>query len=90
MNTEEQIVTWLISLGALNSPKMMIGDPVQFLKTSLRDGVVLCKLLLRLLPGSIEKVRKGLECCVSALWVQISAIHREAGIAWRPKEAIPK
>nr|XP_020665985.1 rho guanine nucleotide exchange factor 6 [Pogona vitticeps] len=55
MNPEEQVVTWLISLGALNSPKMMIGDPVQFLKTSLKDGVVLCKLILRLLPGSIEK-----------------------------------
>ncbi|XP_061454083.1 rho guanine nucleotide exchange factor 6 isoform X1 [Rhineura floridana] len=55
MNPEEQIVTWLISLGALNSPKMIIGDPVQFLKTSLKDGVVLCKLILRLLPGSIEK-----------------------------------
>ncbi|XP_007428912.1 rho guanine nucleotide exchange factor 6 isoform X1 [Python bivittatus] len=55
MNPEEQIVTWLISLGAVNSPKMIIGDPVQFLKTSLKDGVALCKLLLRLLPGSIEK-----------------------------------
>uniref|UniRef100_H9GFB2 Rac/Cdc42 guanine nucleotide exchange factor 6 n=1 Tax=Anolis carolinensis TaxID=28377 RepID=H9GFB2_ANOCA len=55
MNPEEQIVTWLISLGALNSPKMKVGDPLQFLKTSLKDGVVLCKLLLRLLPGSIEK-----------------------------------
>ncbi|XP_054852227.1 rho guanine nucleotide exchange factor 6 isoform X2 [Eublepharis macularius] len=55
MNLEEQIVTWLISLGALNSPKMRIGDPEQFLKTSLKDGVVLCKLALRLLPGSVEK-----------------------------------
>ncbi|XP_039210674.1 rho guanine nucleotide exchange factor 6 isoform X1 [Crotalus tigris] len=55
MNPEEQMVTWLISMGALNSPKMMVEDPVQFLKTSLKDGVVLCKLLLRLLPGSIGK-----------------------------------
>ncbi|KAK9393616.1 rho guanine nucleotide exchange factor 6 [Crotalus adamanteus] len=35
----------------------MVEDPVQFLKTSLKDGVVLCKLLLRLLPGSIGKSR---------------------------------
>ncbi|XP_032083939.1 rho guanine nucleotide exchange factor 6 isoform X2 [Thamnophis elegans] len=55
MNPEERMVTWLISMGALNSPKMMVEDPKKFLKTSLRDGVVLCKLLLRLLPGSIEK-----------------------------------
>ncbi|XP_070616121.1 rho guanine nucleotide exchange factor 6 isoform X2 [Erythrolamprus reginae] len=55
MNPEEQTVTWLISMGALNSPKMRVEDPVQFLKTSLKDGVVLCKLLLRLLPGSIKK-----------------------------------
>ncbi|KAL7979549.1 hypothetical protein Chor_004707, partial [Crotalus horridus] len=55
MNPEEQMVTWLISMGALNSPKMMVEDPVKFLKTSLKDGVVLCKLLLRLLPGSIGK-----------------------------------
>lgn len=57
MNPEEQIVTWLISLGALNSPKMRIGNPEQFLKMSLKDGVVLCKLALRLFPGSIQKVR---------------------------------
>lgn len=69
MNPEEQVVTWLISLGALNSPKMMIGDPVQFLKTSLKDGVVLCKLLLRLLPGSIEKVRGE-----GALQIQITTL----------------
>lgn len=59
MNPEEQTVTWLISMGALNSPKMMVEDPVQFLKESLKDGVALCKLLLRLLPGSIEKVCPG-------------------------------
>uniref|UniRef100_A0A803TDL4 Rac/Cdc42 guanine nucleotide exchange factor 6 n=1 Tax=Anolis carolinensis TaxID=28377 RepID=A0A803TDL4_ANOCA len=63
MNPEEQIVTWLISLGALNSPKMKVGDPLQFLKTSLKDGVVLCKLLLRLLPGSIEKVSPCILFC---------------------------
>lgn len=56
MNPEEQAVTWLISLGVLNSPKKNIADPEGFLKASLRDGVVLCKLMERLVPGSITKV----------------------------------
>uniref|UniRef100_A0A8B9HLK4 Rac/Cdc42 guanine nucleotide exchange factor (GEF) 6 n=1 Tax=Astyanax mexicanus TaxID=7994 RepID=A0A8B9HLK4_ASTMX len=56
MNPEEQTVTWLISLGVLNSPKKNIADPESFLKASLRDGVVLCKLMERLVPGSIQKV----------------------------------
>ncbi|XP_056098320.1 rho guanine nucleotide exchange factor 6 isoform X6 [Rhinichthys klamathensis goyatoka] len=55
MNPEEQTVTWLITLGVLNSPKKNIADPEEFLKTSLRDGVVLCKLMERLLPGAILK-----------------------------------
>uniref|UniRef100_A0A674AWS3 Rac/Cdc42 guanine nucleotide exchange factor 6 n=1 Tax=Salmo trutta TaxID=8032 RepID=A0A674AWS3_SALTR len=56
MNPEEQTVTWLISLGVLNSPKKNIADPEEFLKTSLKDGVVLCKLMERLVPGSVPKV----------------------------------
>ncbi|XP_031442624.1 rho guanine nucleotide exchange factor 6 [Clupea harengus] len=55
MNPEEQVVTWLISLGVLNSPKKNIADPEEFLKSSLRDGVVLCKLVERLLPGTTPK-----------------------------------
>ncbi|NXT56948.1 ARHG6 factor, partial [Pluvianellus socialis] len=55
MNPEEQVVTWLISLGVLNSPKKIVDDPEEFLKASLRDGTVLCKLIHRLLPGSAEK-----------------------------------
>uniref|UniRef100_A0A7N5KHC7 Rac/Cdc42 guanine nucleotide exchange factor 6 n=1 Tax=Ailuropoda melanoleuca TaxID=9646 RepID=A0A7N5KHC7_AILME len=56
MNPEERIVTWLISLGVLDSPKKTICDPEEFLKSSLKNGVVLCKLLSRLRPGSLEKV----------------------------------
>ncbi|XP_044538566.1 rho guanine nucleotide exchange factor 6 [Gracilinanus agilis] len=55
MNPEERIVTWLISLGVLNSPKKTICDPEEFLKVSLKNGVVLCKLLNRLVPGAVEK-----------------------------------
>ncbi|XP_005990397.1 rho guanine nucleotide exchange factor 6 isoform X3 [Latimeria chalumnae] len=54
MNPEEQTVTWLISLGVLNSPKKTISDPEDFLKSSLKDGVVLCKLLDRVSPGSLQ------------------------------------
>ncbi|KAF3694044.1 Rho guanine nucleotide exchange factor 6 Rac/Cdc42 guanine nucleotide exchange factor 6 [Channa argus] len=55
MNPEEQTVTWLISLGVLSSPKKTIADPGEFLKTSLKDGVVLCKLTERLIPGFTPK-----------------------------------
>uniref|UniRef100_A0A667XFE4 Rac/Cdc42 guanine nucleotide exchange factor 6 n=1 Tax=Myripristis murdjan TaxID=586833 RepID=A0A667XFE4_9TELE len=55
MNPEEQTVTWLISLGVLSSPKKNIADPEEFLKTSLKDGVVLCKLMERLIPGFAPK-----------------------------------
>ncbi|KAG7518614.1 rho guanine nucleotide exchange factor 6 isoform X2 [Solea senegalensis] len=55
MNPEEQTVTWLISLGVLSSPKKNIADPEDFLKTSLKDGVVLCKLAERLIPGFTPK-----------------------------------
>lgn len=56
MNSAEQTVTWLITLGVLESPKKTISDPEAFLQSSLKDGVVLCKLLERLCPGSTEKV----------------------------------
>ncbi|KAI5756853.1 ARHGEF6 [Gulo gulo luscus] len=55
MNPEERIVTWLISLGVLDSPKKTICDPEEFLKSSLKNGVVLCKLINRLRPGALEK-----------------------------------
>ncbi|XP_063160918.1 rho guanine nucleotide exchange factor 7 isoform X2 [Candoia aspera] len=56
MNSAEQTVTWLITLGVLESPKKSISDPEGFLQASLKDGVVLCRLLDRLLPGTIDKV----------------------------------
>ncbi|XP_057205047.1 rho guanine nucleotide exchange factor 6 isoform X2 [Triplophysa rosa] len=62
MNPEEQTVTWLITLGVLNSPKKNIADPEDFLKTSLKDGVVLCKLVERLLPGPILKYSSDPRC----------------------------
>lgn len=55
MNSAEQTVTWLITLGVLESPKKSISDPEAFLQTSLQDGVVLCKLLERLRPGTVDK-----------------------------------
>ncbi|OXB78314.1 UNVERIFIED_CONTAM: hypothetical protein H355_006686 [Colinus virginianus] len=55
MTSAEQTVTWLIALGVLESPKKSIADPEGFLQSSLKDGVVLCRLLERLLPGSIDK-----------------------------------
>lgn len=58
MNPEEQTVTWLISLGVLSSPKKNIADPEEFLKASLKDGVVLCKLTERLVPDFTPKVRR--------------------------------
>uniref|UniRef100_A0AAR2LUF1 Rho guanine nucleotide exchange factor (GEF) 7b n=1 Tax=Pygocentrus nattereri TaxID=42514 RepID=A0AAR2LUF1_PYGNA len=51
MNSAEQTVTWLITLGVLESPKKTVSDPEGFLQSSLRDGVVLCRLLGRLQPG---------------------------------------
>uniref|UniRef100_A0A3Q4BVX1 Uncharacterized protein n=1 Tax=Mola mola TaxID=94237 RepID=A0A3Q4BVX1_MOLML len=56
MNSAEQTVTWLITLGVLESPKKTISDPEAFLQGSLRDGLVLCRLLERLSPGSTEKI----------------------------------
>lgn len=55
MNSVEQTVTWLISLGVLDSPKKRVSDPEAFLQASVRDGAVLCRLLERLRPGSIDK-----------------------------------
>uniref|UniRef100_H2V5D0 Osteoclast-stimulating factor 1 n=1 Tax=Takifugu rubripes TaxID=31033 RepID=H2V5D0_TAKRU len=54
MNSAEQTVTWLISLGVLESPKKSISDPEAFLQASLQDGAVLCRLLDRLRPGTVK------------------------------------
>ncbi|XP_070786510.1 rho guanine nucleotide exchange factor 7b isoform X6 [Enoplosus armatus] len=55
MNSAEQTVTWLITLGVLESPKKSISDPEAFLQASLKDGAVLCRLLERLRPGTVDK-----------------------------------
>ncbi|XP_024116694.1 rho guanine nucleotide exchange factor 7 isoform X2 [Oryzias melastigma] len=55
MNPAEQTVTWLITLGVLDSPKKSVSDPEAFLQTSLRDGAVLCRLLERLRPGTVDR-----------------------------------
>uniref|UniRef100_A0A3Q3N9C5 Osteoclast-stimulating factor 1 n=1 Tax=Mastacembelus armatus TaxID=205130 RepID=A0A3Q3N9C5_9TELE len=55
MNSAEQTVTWLITLGVLESPKKSISDPEAFLRASLQDGVVLCRLVERLRPGTVDK-----------------------------------
>ncbi|XP_045913389.1 rho guanine nucleotide exchange factor 7b isoform X2 [Micropterus dolomieu] len=55
MNSAEQTVTWLITLGVLESPKKSISDPEAFLQSSLQDGAVLCRLLERLRPGTVDK-----------------------------------
>uniref|UniRef100_A0A3B4ZR68 Rac/Cdc42 guanine nucleotide exchange factor 6 n=1 Tax=Stegastes partitus TaxID=144197 RepID=A0A3B4ZR68_9TELE len=65
MNPEEQTVTWLISLGVLSSPKKNIADPEEFLKTSLKDGVVLCKLTERLISGFTAKDPRTEADCIS-------------------------
>eukprot|EP00064_Thunnus_orientalis_P016129 superscaffoldBa00003130_g16192 len=63
MNSAEQTVTWLITLGVLESPKKSISDPEAFLQTSLQDGAVLCRLLERLRPGTLDKEpRSDSEC----------------------------
>uniref|UniRef100_A0A8C1K7N7 Rac/Cdc42 guanine nucleotide exchange factor (GEF) 6 n=2 Tax=Cyprinus carpio TaxID=7962 RepID=A0A8C1K7N7_CYPCA len=78
MNPEEQTVTWLITLGVLNSPKKNIADPEEFLKTSLRDGVVLCKLMERVQPGAILKYSAEPRCeadCIANIREFLKGCH---------------
>ncbi|XP_055492586.1 rho guanine nucleotide exchange factor 7-like isoform X1 [Leucoraja erinacea] len=58
MSSAEQTVTWLISLGVLESPKKSVSDPEAFLRAVLRDGVALCRLLERLVPGSVQRIHQ--------------------------------
>ncbi|KAB5576951.1 hypothetical protein PHYPO_G00204410 [Pangasianodon hypophthalmus] len=66
MNPAEQTVTWLITLGVMESPKKSVSDPAAFLQCALKDGVVLCRLIERLRPGTTEQVfqepRSDSEC----------------------------
>ncbi|XP_072451737.1 rho guanine nucleotide exchange factor 6 isoform X1 [Chiloscyllium punctatum] len=83
MTPAEQNVTWLISLGVLDSPKKTISDPEEFLRSALRDGLVLCKLIERLVPGSVDKVcpepRTESESCanIREFLRSCSALHLE-------------
>uniref|UniRef100_A0A8B9LVS6 Rho guanine nucleotide exchange factor (GEF) 7b n=1 Tax=Astyanax mexicanus TaxID=7994 RepID=A0A8B9LVS6_ASTMX len=86
MNSAEQTVTWLITLGVLESPKKTVSDPEGFLQTSLRDGVVLCRLLDRLKPGlnfmvfqeprtdseCLSNIREFLKGCCASFRVEVS------------------
>ncbi|XP_060732193.1 rho guanine nucleotide exchange factor 7a isoform X2 [Tachysurus vachellii] len=56
MNPAEQTVTWLITLGVMESPKKSVSDPAAFLQCALKDGVVLCRLIERLRPCTTEQV----------------------------------
>lgn len=56
MNPAEQTVTWLITLGVMESPKKSVSDPAAFLQCALKDGVVLCRLIERLRPGTTDQV----------------------------------
>uniref|UniRef100_A0A4W4GWZ0 Rho guanine nucleotide exchange factor (GEF) 7b n=1 Tax=Electrophorus electricus TaxID=8005 RepID=A0A4W4GWZ0_ELEEL len=64
MNSAEHTVTWLITLGVLDSPKKTVSDPEGFLQASLKDGVVLCRLLERLRPGPgvFQEPKNDSEC----------------------------
>ncbi|XP_037552395.1 rho guanine nucleotide exchange factor 7b isoform X4 [Nematolebias whitei] len=66
MTAAEQTVTWLITLGVLESPKKSVSDPEAFLQASLRDGAVLVRLLERLRPGDcgrfFQEPRSDSEC----------------------------
>uniref|UniRef100_H3D8N1 Rho guanine nucleotide exchange factor (GEF) 7a n=1 Tax=Tetraodon nigroviridis TaxID=99883 RepID=H3D8N1_TETNG len=89
MNSAEQTVTWLITLGVLESPKKTISDPEAFLQSSLKDGVVLCRLLERLSPGSTEKVYqepKNDGECLHNIKEFLRAAHHFAS-TWQPFEA---
>ncbi|MEQ2284214.1 hypothetical protein AMECASPLE_019218 [Ameca splendens] len=87
MNSAEQTVTWLITLGVLESPKKTISDPEAFLQSSLKDGVVLCKLLERLSPGSTDKpstlyIRLSTQSCRGLIPIlqQPLDLRQEAGV----------
>lgn len=70
MNPAEQTVTWLITLGVMESPKKSVSDPAAFLQCALKDGVVLCRLIERLRPGTTEQVSALMPAIMISLSVQ--------------------
>lgn len=55
MNIRE-IESWFVAMGILESPTNEDIDLKETLMNDLKDGTVLCRLINRLKPGSIEKV----------------------------------
>ncbi|XP_062865362.1 rho guanine nucleotide exchange factor 7b [Trichomycterus rosablanca] len=81
MNPAEQTVTWLIALGVLESPKKRVSDPEGFLQNSLKDGVVLCRLIERLRPGPnltvFQEPRSDGECLSNIReFIRACAVYR--------------
>ncbi|KAL8190029.1 UNVERIFIED_CONTAM: hypothetical protein K2H54_037725 [Gekko kuhli] len=84
MNSAEQTVTWLITLGVLESPKKSISDPEGFLQASLKDGVVLCRLLDRLLPGTIDKPVSSKGAALDSGSAALGALARRRALPCMP------
>ena len=56
-----QVKTWIAALGLVENHDQDGGD----LRALLRDGVLLCRLVNRLKPGTISKVTEGPKFCVN-------------------------
>jgi len=56
-----QIESWFVALGLLEQrPKTAESEFDSYLQNILKDGSILCRLVNRVKPGTINKVRKRL------------------------------